>query len=114
MAEIYEQAQLWGPAVDARRHAVAASPDDATLLLDMGLTLGKAGRWNEAARALREALALNPRDVRPLYYLGVVSQQLNSSGDARAAFTRFISLAPSRYDRQIQDAKQRLAAPGAP
>jgi len=52
----------------------------------------------------------NPRDARVLYYLGIVDQQLSKKDDARSAFTRFLTLAPSRYERQIADAKQRLAS----
>ena len=50
----------------------------------------------------------NPHDARVAYYLGRVEEQLSKPADARAAYTRFLSIAPSRYATQIADAKQRL------
>ena len=44
------------------------------------------------------------------YYLGVVEMQLNEKDDARNALTHFIAIAPSRYERQVADAKKRLDA----
>jgi Flp pilus assembly protein TadD len=80
------------------------------LLLDLGKTLADATRWVEAEAQLRESGAANPRDPRGPFYLGLVFEQLGRKDDARAAFTRFIALAPSRYERQIALAKQRLDA----
>ncbi|MGH7675328.1 MAG: tetratricopeptide repeat protein [Gemmatimonadales bacterium] len=110
LAEIHEAAGRWNAATDARRNAVNASPDNASLLLDLGITLAKAQRWGEAETPLRQAMEANPRDSRVPYYLGIVQQQLGKTADARASFDQFLSLAPSRYERQIANAKQRLAA----
>jgi hypothetical protein len=43
---------------------------------------------------------------------GVTLQAEHQSAEARAAFTQFLALAPSRYERQIADAKQRLTVLG--
>lgn len=110
LANIYEGIRRWDQAVLERRYAVNANPDDPSLLLDLGLTLAKANQLADAEESLRQALAANPRDARVPYYLGVVEQQLSKPADARAALTRFLAIAPSRYDRQIADAKQRLAS----
>ncbi|HXF95354.1 MAG TPA: tetratricopeptide repeat protein [Gemmatimonadales bacterium] len=110
MAEIHEGAARWDRAVEARRHALNANPDDPSLMLDLGVTLAKAGRLADAEEALRQALEANPRDARVPYYLGVVQQQLGEAADAAASFRRFLTLAPSRYDRQIADARRRLAS----
>jgi tetratricopeptide (TPR) repeat protein len=109
MAEIYEAAGMWVDAVAARRGAVAANPDDPSLLLDLGKTLANAGHWTEAEGSLQEAADANPRDVRVYFYLGAVEQQLGKAESARAAFSRFISLAPTRYGPQVTNAKQRIA-----
>ena len=95
-------------AVAERRAAVNANPDDASLLMDLGRTLAKARNLGEAEQALHQAMDANPRDARVPYYLGRVEEQLNKPADARTAYTRFLSLAPSRYATQIADAKQRL------
>lgn len=109
LANIYESAQRMEQAIAERRYAVNANPEDASLLLDLALTLAKAGKAADAEEPLRQAQAANPRDARASYYLGIVEQQLGKKDDARAALTRFVAIAPSRYDRQIADAQQRLA-----
>jgi tetratricopeptide (TPR) repeat protein len=110
MATIYEANRMWEQALGERQNAVNANPDDPSLVLDLGMTQAKAGRWAESEKSLREAMEANPRDPRVPYYLGIVDQQLNKKDDARVAFTHFLAIAPSRYDRQVADAKQRLAA----
>jgi tetratricopeptide (TPR) repeat protein len=110
LANIYDGARMWDQAVVSRRNAINANPDDPSLILDLGITLAKATRWTEADSALRQAQDANPRDARVPYYLGIVEQQLGKAAEARTAFTRFLGLAPSRYERQIADAKVRLAA----
>jgi tetratricopeptide (TPR) repeat protein len=110
LASIAENKGDWPTAAAERRAAVNANPDDPSLLLDLGRTLSSWGDFPAADEALKQGVDANPRDSRGWYYLGIVEQQLNKKEGARAAFTRFISLAPSRYVRQIEDAKQRLAA----
>jgi tetratricopeptide (TPR) repeat protein len=110
MAEIYEAAGMWTDAVAARRDAIAANPGDPSLLLDLGKTLANAAHWTEAEESLQEAADANPRDVRVYFYLGAVEQQLGKTETARAAFSRFISLAPTRYGPQVTNAKQRLSS----
>jgi tetratricopeptide (TPR) repeat protein len=110
LAEIYESAQRWDQAIAHRQNAVNANPDDPSLLLDLGRTLASAGRLTEALDPLRQAADANPRDSRVYFYLGLVLEQTGKKDEARAALTRFTSLAPSRYDRQISIAKQHLAA----
>lgn len=110
LAEMYETAQMLPQAITSRRNAINANPEDASLPLDLGKTLLNAGRFQDASDALRQASAANPRDARPQFYLGLTLEQLGQKDDARAALDRFISLAPSRYERQIAVAKQHLAA----
>jgi Tfp pilus assembly protein PilF len=110
MARIQEDAKNWPSAVAERRRAVEVNPEDASLLTDLGVTLGKSGDFAGAAEVLRQASAANPRDVRPLFWLGVAEMQLNNRDAARQAFTRFVAVAPSRQESQVAVAKQRLAA----
>jgi cytochrome c-type biogenesis protein CcmH/NrfG len=96
--------------IDPMTNDYRTNPDDATTVLELGVILAEAGR------AAEQAAAANPRDPRPMYHLGVVRQQLAKPGEAREALTRFVAIAPlARTERQITDAKQRLAAlgPGA-
>lgn len=111
MAQIYRDYRMWDQAVQEAERAVAANPDDATALLDLGVILAEAGRGAQAEEALGRAVAANPRDPRPIYHLVLVRQQLQKPAEARAALARFVGIAPgSRYERQLADAKQRLAA----
>lgn len=109
LARIYEGGRDFDRAIQERRRAVETNPDDSSLLLDLGLALGKAGRFQEASEALAQASEANPRDSRSYYWLGIANVQLSKKEDARAAFNRFLELAPSRYADQIAAAKQRLA-----
>lgn len=110
VADIYEANAMWEQAIAARRNAVNANPDDPSLVLDLGKTLANATRWDEAERSLRESANANPRDPRVPFYQGLVLEHLGRKEDARAAFTRFITVAPARYERQVAMAKQHLAA----
>lgn len=110
LAGIAETNMNWPVAVKERRAAVSANPDDPSLLLDLGKTLAGAGDWTGAEQTLKQAMDANPRDSRVPYFLGIVQQQLNKKEEARASFDRFVALAPSRYARQVDNAKQRLAA----
>jgi len=108
LANIFEAQKDFPRAATERLRAVNANPDDASLLVDLGVTLGKAGDFAAAETRFQQALELNPRDVRPLFWLGIARQQLGKPGPAREAFTRYVALAPSRYDRQIAMARERL------
>jgi len=110
LAAIAETNLNWPAAIKERRAAVNANPDDPSLQLDLGKALAGSGDWAGAEQTLKQAMDANPRDSRVPYYLGVVEQQLNKKEEARASFDRFIALAPSRYARQVENAKQRLAA----
>ena len=110
LATIAESKANWSTAITERRAAVNANPEDASLLLDLGRTLATIGDFGAAEDALRQATTANPRDPRPVYYLGIVQHMLTKREEARESFRRFIALAPSRYFRQVEDAKQRLAA----
>jgi Flp pilus assembly protein TadD len=109
LANIYEMERDYARAAKARQSAVDANPDDASLVTDLGVTLGKAGDFAGAESRLQQAYDANPRDVRPLFWLGIARIQLGKPVEAREAFEQFIRLAPTRYDRQIAMAKERLA-----
>jgi tetratricopeptide (TPR) repeat protein len=109
LAAIYEASKDYPRAVQERMSAVDANPDDASLLLDLGVTLGKAGMMPQAEKRLQLAADANPRDPRPWFWLGLAQIDEGKKPEARASLTHFLALAPSRYDRQIGMAKDRLA-----
>jgi len=107
---IYQAQQRWDSAVVESRAAVVTNPDDPSLLSDHGFMLIQAGNAMAAVDTLRRAMTADPRDSRIAFYLGIAEQQLHDTVAAREAFERFLALAPSRYDRFIRDARERLAA----
>lgn len=109
MARVYEARQQWPAAVAARRSAVATNPDDHTLMIDLGATLLKSGQLDEAMDVLEQAGELGPRDPRAPYTLALAAIRKQDFPTARAAFTRFLALAPSTDSYQIGEARRRLA-----
>ena len=109
LARMYEATRDYPHAVQERMSALDANPEDPSLLFDLGVTLGKAGMLPQAGSRLKLTCEANPRDPRPYYWLGVAQMDQGKSAEARATLTRFLELAPSRYDRQITMAKERLA-----
>jgi tetratricopeptide (TPR) repeat protein len=110
LARLHEAAREWNLAIEERQAAVNANPGDPSLLYDLGVTYARGGRWGDAETTLAEAMTANPRDTRIAYYLGLVRARLGKAAQAREAFERFISMAPSRYATQVADAKRRLDA----
>jgi len=109
LARLYADVKMWPQAIEEARRAVQASPEDPSLLADLGEILRDAGQLTEAEEALRQAQA-NGRNPRVLYQFGLLEQQLNKPEEAKAAFTRFVAIAPSRMSTEIAEAKRRLAA----
>jgi tetratricopeptide (TPR) repeat protein len=110
LANMYEATRNYPEALAERRAAVNANPDDPSLLMDLGVTLGKSGNVEEAQQVLRQAREANPRDPRVPFWLGLACLEAKRPAEAREALTTFLSMAPSRYERQIALAKQRLAS----
>jgi tetratricopeptide (TPR) repeat protein len=108
LAKIHDDRAEWAEAIRERRLALAGAPDDASLLLDLGITLSRASHPDEAAEVLARARQTLRRNFRIPYWQGLVAQQLGRPTDAREAFTRFLSLVPSRYPEQIAEVRGRL------
>ena len=108
LARILEAEQQWDQAVQERRAAVDANPDDAALLTDLGQTLLRAGKMEDAADALQLAMVANPRDPYSPYLAGITALRLDRKQAARQAFERFLALAPSRYAAQIVEVREQL------
>lgn len=114
LADIYEAQDRWADAVQERVRAIHANPDALSLLFNLGSTLASTGRYAEAEPILERYAATYPRDPRTFYLLGVSRAALADSTGAREALTRYLAMAPSRYDAQIADARLRLSALGPP
>jgi tetratricopeptide (TPR) repeat protein len=110
MASIFEAARDYPRAIEERQRAVNTNPDDAGLLLDLGVTLGKSGKFGEAEATLLQAATANPRDPRIPFWLAIAQEQLNKKAEAKASYARFLAIAPSRFEKQITMAQQKIAS----
>jgi Tfp pilus assembly protein PilF len=110
MAGIYEALHRYPDAIEERRRAVDANPDDPSLLTDLGVTLGKAGQLEESEQTLQQAALANPHDPRSVFWLGICQVQRGEKDAARGSLSRFVATAPSRWEKQITLANQHLAS----
>lgn len=110
LARIHDARGEWTDALRERQLAIDANPDDASLLLDLGITQLKSGHADLAAATLQAARTGLPRNYRVAYFEGLADQQLGRADSARVAYRRFLNLVPSRYTDQIEEVRGRLRA----
>ena len=110
MADILEAKHDLAGAAAERRDAVNANPDDASLDVDLGITLGRAGQFADARDALRTATAALPRSAEAWFWLGIAEKQLGNKDAAKTDFQKVIDLAPSRMKARADAARQQLAS----
>ncbi len=96
-------------AVELWERVVAAEPRHAPALADLGVAAYVAGDLLGAETRLRQAAEIAPRLPGVWYKLGLVSDRLGRRAEARAAWRRFLELAPGP-SRERDDAERRLAA----
>lgn len=109
LARMYEEQGRLDDALKERRLALDVNQDDPDLLVDLAMTLIKMNRLAETEDPLTEAASRNPRDPRVPYLQAKVARALNKPAEARAAFTRFVAMAPSRFAKLKSEALQALA-----
>jgi len=109
MAEIYEAQRRYDDAIAERRRAVDANPDDPSLLMDLGVALGKAGKFGEAEEFLAQSHSTNPKSPMTVFWLGLAQMQQREYQEAKTSFKDFLKMAPERFDRQIDLAKKQMA-----
>lgn len=108
LAEIHEAKGRTRPAITERRRALALNPGDPSLVYELGVTLARAGLLHEADTVLTRASELNPRNPRIPRMTGLVRHQLGDAARARAAYERFLAIAPSRFQREITEVTEKL------
>jgi tetratricopeptide (TPR) repeat protein len=97
----------------ARQAASAANPDDFSTDVEIGITLVRLDRVAEAEEVLNRVAAVQPRSPRAWYVLGLIQQQTGRPEEARTSLEKFLETVPSRFTREIADAKQRLSTLGS-
>ncbi|MGE5926396.1 MAG: tetratricopeptide repeat protein [Gemmatimonadota bacterium] len=110
LAEIHERNGAWRSAIAERQRALDTSPDDPSLVYDLGVTLARAGFLHQADTMLTRALELNGRNPRIPRMVGLVRQQLGDAPRARAAYERFLAIAPTSFGREVAEVRAKLAA----
>jgi tetratricopeptide (TPR) repeat protein len=109
LAELYDRVGRKEEALAEWREALFLNPDDPMLEMDVGLALARAGQLAAGDSALARAMARLPRHAVIWYHRGQIAWLLGDGPAARAAFERFLALAPRRLSREIADARQALA-----
>ena len=109
LARMLEAQGDWAGAVAEREAAIAAFPEDATLHMELAVTLLRAGRLDDAIGAMNEAMRVNPRDYRLPLLLGEMLVSAGRPREARAQYERFLAMAPLRLTDQIGQVRQTLA-----
>lgn len=112
LANMAEERGDLGAALDERRAASAANPDDFSIDVEIGITLVRLNRIAEAEESLLRAAAAQPRSPRPWYVLGLIQQQTGRPTEARASLEQFLATVPKRFTSEIADAKRRLSELG--
>jgi tetratricopeptide (TPR) repeat protein len=99
-----------GPAVAALERALAANPDDLSVVVLLGSYLGEAERPREAARLLAPYADREgpPLDVLTAY--GVALARLGRTREATSTFERALKLDPGNPLLLVQAATARLSA----
>lgn len=110
LASIAEAARDYPTAIEERRRAINANPDDATLHLDLGIALGKSGNFAEAEKAIRVTTERIPRHVEAWFWLGLALEQQGKTAEAKAAYQKVVDLAPSRLKARADAARAKVAA----
>jgi len=108
LASIYEEAGRAADAMVERQRATEVSNDDPSALFDLGASLFNTGQTVAADEPLRRAISLDARFSPPYYVLGRVTEELGLPEEAREHYTRFLALAPLRFENLRTDAQQRL------
>lgn len=110
LAQIHESRRDYPNAIEERKRAIASNPDDPTLALDLGITLGKSGDFAAAEVELVKATEAAPRHAEAWFWLGLAREQLGQKAEARVAYEHVVTLAPSRLAGRVATAKQKIAA----
>jgi len=89
-------------AVACYREAIAANPDYAEALDNMGIALWELGQHAEAERCLRRALTIRPGVANTCYNLGSLLQEQGKLDEALAAFDLALAARPYFAEAHFQ------------
>jgi tetratricopeptide (TPR) repeat protein len=89
------QLKRYDQAIAAYKEAAAASPDDTSVMFQMGAALDRAGRRPDAQKIFRDLIAKDPDDANALNYLGyMLAEQGTSLEEAVTLIQRALKTDP--------------------
>lgn len=91
------QAGRFAEAASRYEALLAATPDHAPALAQLGLALCRMDRLRDALPYLRRALEIDPADAQSHLYLGLAYRGLGETGAAAACYRRAVELTPEDY-----------------
>src|SRR5207248_10587770 len=91
----------WPDAVDALRHALELSPDNAFTHLNLGTALFETGDAAGALAQFNEAIRLPPGLAKAHYGIGIVTEAAGRDGEAIAAFNAAVTADPSSLEAHL-------------
>ncbi len=92
------------------REALLLRPSYPEARTDLAKLLARTGRARAAAGEVQQALAARPDDPEALFVAARISELLGRPAEARAAYRRFLQLAPQALQEPRRLAQQRLEA----
>lgn len=98
--------------VTAKERTYEFNPIQAENEVKIGRFYMRRGSWKAAAGRFEEATKWNPGFAEAYFLLGQAREKLKDPGGARAAYEKFLELAPG--SRQAAEARRRLAKLPAP
>jgi tetratricopeptide (TPR) repeat protein len=101
MAVALREAGQLAQSVGLLQQAIAATPDDANLHFDLGLTLVRCVRHADAVAPLRRATELRPDFAKAHHTLAIAYEVMGRNADAIAALRRAIECAPNFTDAHM-------------
>lgn len=85
--------------------AIAANPDDASLLLAKGKIYYDQGKKDKFKEIMQEIIVKNPNDADSHYNIGVISAENGETEEARKAYRRVLELDPKYINAGINLSK---------
>lgn len=94
LARIYKRLERYDRLLDICERALAAQPDDFSLMGDLGEAYMKTGQTEKAVSVFRQMSDMEPEAVVPLCLLGNASIALRDFAAAEAAYERAVAIDP--------------------
>jgi tetratricopeptide (TPR) repeat protein len=86
--------QVYPMAIECYRRALNLKSDNPDVITDLGVCLYSSGDGQKAIDQFEKAVTLNPAHAAAYFNMGIVYRELNNMEKAKAAWRKFLELAP--------------------